>query len=269
MQPMDRSARVVDRLRVRARDATVRSRVQTLVEEALRLTTLPGEDQGRVYFFRRLRLPALDVRDLSTTDWIGRCSAHLVEMSRHAAYAAEPSAAAADAVFFNSIHEPWRQLALRLIAGDPASEWFWQEATAVRSDLPTATRLEETLDRWRVQADGWAPIARELLPALDSKQALEFIGLLRPSGVERWLGAFDGGDTATSVSSAPPVRDRVRELLHRVRLEVEEGDGRLLFLAVLAILESSPSAPQDGSLPVLAARLLDEPLMRPRLVRDA
>src|SRR5262249_32525901 len=101
------------------------------------------------------------------------------------------------------------------------------------------------------------------------KQALEFIGLLRPSGVERWLGAFDGGDTATSVSSAPPVRDRVRELLHRVRLEVEEGDGRLLFLAVLAILESSPSAPQDGSLPVLAARLLDDPLMRPRPVRDA
>jgi hypothetical protein len=268
MQSMDRSARVVDRLRVRSRDATVRSRVQMLVEEALRQTSLPGEDQGRVYFFRRLRLPALDVRELSTHAWIGRCSAHLVEMSRHAAYAAEPRAATADAVFFNSIHEPWKQLALRLIAGDLASEWFWDEATAVRSDLPTATRLEQMLDRWHVRADDWAAIARELLPALDPTTALRFIGLLRPAVVERWLGGFGGGGAAMSVSSPPRVRDRIRELLHRVRLEVEEGDRRLLLLAILAILESSPSAPQDASLPMLAARVLDEPRVRTRIERD-
>ena len=106
VQPsMDRGARTVGRLRLRTGDTTVGPRVRTLVEEALRLTTLPGEDQGRIYFFRRLRLPAIGVRDLSSTAWIGRCSAHLLALGSQAAHAADPRAASADAVFFNSIQE--------------------------------------------------------------------------------------------------------------------------------------------------------------------
>ena len=266
---MDRSARLVHRLRLRTGDTGFCSRVQTLVEEALRLTTLPGEDQGRIYLFRRLRLPALDVRDLSSTNWVSRCATHLLAMSGEAAHAEDPRAASADAVFFNSIEEPWRQLAVRLIAGDLAREWFWSEATAVPRDLPTAIRLEQTLDRWRVQADGWALVARELMPVLDVKAALALVGLLPPSACERWLGGFGRPAPVAADVPVPRVRDRMRELLHHLRLEVEPGDRRLLFLAVLAILESSPSAPQDATLPLLAARVLDEPVVRVRIVRDA
>src|SRR5207245_9024813 len=136
--------------------------------------------------------------------WIGRCSAHLLALGSQAAHAADPRAASADAVFFNSIQEPWRQLALRLIAGGLAREWFWFEATAVPCDLPTAIRLEQTLDRWRVQADGWAAVARELMPALDTRAALALVGLLRPSASERWLDGF--GRRARIAADAPVPR---------------------------------------------------------------
>src|SRR5207244_4727978 len=130
-----RGARAVGRVRMWPADATVRPRVQTLVEEALRLTTLPGEDQGRVYFFRRLRLPALDVR-AAPSQWITRCATHLLEMGRSATHASDPRALRADAVYFATSHEPARLLILRLVQGGEAAEWFWPQATAISCSLP-------------------------------------------------------------------------------------------------------------------------------------
>jgi hypothetical protein len=93
--------------------------VQTLVEEVLRLTALPGEDQGRVYFFRRLRLPPLDPLRPSS-EWVARCATHFVSASRDALQASAADAARADAVFFSDVHEPRRLLVRRLLAGDSA-----------------------------------------------------------------------------------------------------------------------------------------------------
>ena len=57
---VDHSARHVGRLRLRTPDRQKQPRVQLLVEESLRLTSLPGEEQGRLYCIRRLRLPVLE-----------------------------------------------------------------------------------------------------------------------------------------------------------------------------------------------------------------
>ena len=157
---VDRGARAVGRLRMSTSDATVRPRVQTLVEEALRLTTLPGEDQGRVYVFQRLRLPALDIR-AAPSQWMTRCATHLLEMCQSAIHASDPRAARADAVYFTTRHEPARLLMLQLLQGGAAAEWFWPQATAIPCGIAVGDRIEGVLDRWRIQEAGWAGVARE------------------------------------------------------------------------------------------------------------
>lgn len=262
----DRNARRVARLQVRTPDTTVRARVQMLVEQALRLTTLPGEDQGRIYVFRRVRLPALGLHDAPSL-WIGRCSQHLMAMSRSAARACDPGAPSADAVFFDSVHQPWTSLALRLLAGEPADEWYWPAATGTSSALPVGTRLERLLDGWR-ELGGWEGIARELLPALDLETALALVERLPRPAAERWLAEFGGRPIAAAVSPAAPVRARVRDALRHVRLHVEAREPRLLFLAVLAVLDASPSLAQDASLPRVAAAVIADLVMRRPPRRD-
>lgn len=263
----DRGARVVERLRLRTRDTTVRLVVQSAVEEALRLTSLPGEEQGRIYVFRRLRLPAFEVRAHSSRAWIERCSRHLLASSAHAVHVEDAAAAQANVVFFHSRYEPWLRLVLHLSAGGPAREWFWPEATGVAVEMRPALRLERTLERWRAEAAGWAMVGRELCARLDVPTALAFVRLLPPAAVEQWLTEFGSGVAPPPPVDGPRVRDHVRAVLHGVQLRVREDDGRLLFLAALAVLDAAPATPEDATLPAMAAHLL-VPARRVRPARD-
>ncbi len=256
---VDRTSRTVARLRVRAHDTTVRLRVQSAVEEALRLTTLPGEDQGRLYVFRRLRLPAIGTRDVSSRAWLARCASHLLAVGRDAVHAADPRAAAADTVFFSSPQEPWRDLAIQLLDGFGADDWFWPEVTAVPRHLPPAIRLAQVLEQWVAQSGDWSIVARELLPALHVERARTCVALLPRDSVERWIAQFTRHGTSADSSRAPEVRERTARLLEAMRRSVSDGDSRLVFLAMLAVLEAAPATPHDADVPRNAVRLLQQP----------
>ena len=190
-------------------------------------------------------------------------------MGRSATHASDPRALRADAVYFATSHEPARLLILRLVQGGEAAEWFWPQATAISCSLPVEDRIERLLDRWRIQEAGWAGVARELLPALDAKTALAFVERMRPRAAARWLGGFAGGSNAAIITPLPAVRERVRGLLQQVRLRVRDRDPRALFLAVLAVLDSCPTAPQDAALPRIAAHVFDDDIARQLDERDA
>src|SRR3954469_26070903 len=121
---VDRGARHIARLRLRAPDGCERPRAQMLVEEVLRLTTLPGEDQGRIYCIRRLRLPPLDPAD-AAPGWQRRCATHLLTIADQAVRAVDAGSERADTVFFADAHEPYREAVNRLLRGNRAREWFW------------------------------------------------------------------------------------------------------------------------------------------------
>lgn len=246
----------------------MRLQLQSMLEEALRLTTLPGEDQGRVYFFRRLQMPSLDSR-LSPTRWLSACSQHLLKVSYGAQYAGDRQEQASSAVYFHDHHEPRRTLLRRMLAGENPREWFWPQATGAVCELPPCIRLEHILEQWRVQPASWAGVARELLPLLDGRAATKLVELLRPVAAERWLGGLSTVRSRLPEElSVPELRSHTRELLRELSLRFLKEDPRVLFFSVLAVLESAPAVAQDAALPVLAQVPLQNLYTASPVVRD-
>ena len=259
---VDRGARHVARLRLRAPDRRELPRAQMLVEEVLRLTTLPGEDQGRLYCIRRMRLPTLDERT-APSEWSLQCSRVLIATAHLAARASDPGVSQADAVFFDDVHAPYRVLVGRLLRGESAREWFWPQATGVSVDLPSGARLEQVLERWHAQPAGWAGVARELLPELDPPQARRLLESLASSTVARWLAPWSSGRYHATPPSATtarlPLRGQTERLVNEVRRRFDATDARVLFFAALAVLDACPSIAQDAELLRVAAGVLGAP----------
>ena len=129
MAAMERSSRRVHLLRLRTPDTALRLRIQSGLEEALSRTSLPGEDQGRVYFFRRLRLPNLRA-DQPSLEWIARCSEQLLALSRDAVHLDDPQSGSVDATYAHDSTEPLRLQFSRWIEDRETREWFWPQAKA-------------------------------------------------------------------------------------------------------------------------------------------
>jgi hypothetical protein len=232
-----------------------------LVEEVLRLTTLPGEDQGRIYCIRRLRLPPLDPAD-AAPGWQRRCATHLLTIADQAVRAVDAGSERADTVFFADAHEPYREAVNRLLRGNRAREWFWARATGVAIDLEPPIRLQLLIDRWRRQPAGWAGVARELLPALNPRMAHVLLQAIAPETAAAWVGCDPPGRSADD--GAPPIRAHTRRLLQDARSRFSVGDSRVLFLAVLAVLESSPAIGDRAALAALAESVLENVPVEPR-----
>lgn len=264
---VDRSARVVGRLRLSTEDRAAATRAQALVEEALRLTMLPGEDQGRVYVFRRLVFPSLNL-GADSRQWIGRCSAHLLAMTPHAVHAADSQSDAAGVVYFHTPQEPWRLSVARLLRDEPLREWFWPRVIGAPAGASGDDWLEPIIDRWRVQAPDWSAVARELLAALNPAAAMALVSRLSPSAAERWLRGFGSSAASESDSIELSIRQYVHELLSYVRSRVATEDPRLQFLAVLAVLDAAPAIPESTAVLTLAMRSLRGSLGPPVTIRD-
>ena len=247
----DRSARQVRCLRLRTWDSGDRLRVQTMLEEALRLTTLPGEDQGRLYYFRRLRLPALPASGASG-EWIARCAEHLLAIGRSASPAVAAGAESADAVFFASAAEPFTAVLLRLLSGREAREWFWAAATAVPPDLPPSQRIAQLLEMWRFQPAGWSAVARELLAVVPCERMLRLIEQIPVAHAAAWLDELAPESGQRTPLPVPVFRPDVREIVYRLRMRLNSHDPRLVWFCMLALLDAAPALAQDGGLRAMA-----------------
>src|SRR6266496_448404 len=121
---LERYDRYVQRVRVLSRASSSRHRIAFLIEESLRLANLSGEDEGRIYYFRRLLLRELPV-DGTRRAWLDSFQSALRQLASRAVHGADPRAMSAEAVFFHNYEESW-SLLLRKVARDEAtSSWFW------------------------------------------------------------------------------------------------------------------------------------------------
>jgi hypothetical protein len=253
---MERSARRVRLLRLRTPDTALRLRIQSGLEEALRRTSLPGEDQGRVYFFRRLRLPNLQA-DQPSLEWIARCSEQLLALSRDAVHIDDPQSGNVDAMYARDSTEPLRLQFSRWIEDRETKEWFWPQATGVATELSREKAVEQLLDRWCCGSAGWAAVARELLPWLRVEQIERALELIRPASARKWLSIMGGARShPLHAVPLPVLRSASRQKVYRAQLRFGDHGPRVLWLCTLAILEAAPSLPQDALLPELAARVL-------------
>ena len=135
--------------------------------------------------------------------------------------AVNAGSAQANVVFFADAHEAYRQNVARLLRGDRAGEWFWPQATGVPVDLATPVRVEQLLERWQLLPPGWAGVARELVPALDSGMASTLLQSIVPRTAARWLGA-EGPLMASDDDATPRIQPQAKRLLHDLQLHFED-----------------------------------------------
>lgn len=98
-QPLARNDRHVRRARLRIGASAPRHRLVFNIEEALRLCSLPSENEGRVYCFRYLHVGGLPANG-DRRAWLDELQRALLELARRAVHGADDAARAADAVFF-------------------------------------------------------------------------------------------------------------------------------------------------------------------------
>lgn len=124
---MGQVQRRIGSLRLRAPSQALARRAALGIEDALRTSSLPGADGGRLWLVRRLCLGRLPM-DLGPAGVSRR-----LELAFHAArsscvHALSSDAAHASGVWFHSSLEAHVLLALRLLDGPPPVEWFWSRA---------------------------------------------------------------------------------------------------------------------------------------------
>jgi hypothetical protein len=136
------ASRQVQRLHLRAPDATLARRGVRLLEDALRTASLP--DAGaRMLVFRRLVLERFG-SGVSPQTLSLALERRVAELRGQAVHAMAPGAAQAAAIWFRDALEAHTLLAQRIAEESPVSEWFWPAV------VPEIERAGSTAQRLRV-----------------------------------------------------------------------------------------------------------------------
>src|SRR5262249_4272867 len=162
-QLRDRYDRHVRRATLCVDRGASRHRLACTMEEALRLTSLPGENEGRSYYFRFLRITGLPSGG-DRRIWLEKFQRSLREKAEHAIHGGEPRAESAPAVFFRSELEALEILLHRVLEQRPITEWFWPmvipEAAAAASPAASTTGLIPiVVEKLRAQPASWVAVA--------------------------------------------------------------------------------------------------------------
>ncbi len=241
----ERSARYVQRLALRTPDASLQTRVRFHVEEALRLVALPGENEGRLYFFRSLRFPVFHP-GLRESDWVANCQALLLLQAQSACWTGSAGSAAAHAVYFHDAEEPFELLLQIVATGDADGDWFWQPATGIAAHTTTSRRIELLLEALRARAGSWSGVAPFVTRELEAPQILTLLESLPAATAATWLRSFQNART----SSASPEPDTLATLegfaLAPVVAKFDADDPRVIWLAALHWLAREPWLPESA-----------------------
>jgi hypothetical protein len=241
----DRAARTVQRARLRIPPNAGPHRFAALMEEALRLASLPGENEGRVYYFRRLHIRGLPASG-DRGSWLDRFQRALLEQAAEAVHAGDPRSRFAAAVYFRSETELLEIFLARLARQQSSDiavehEWFWPEPL-VQSDLPTVI---ETL---RQSPASWSAVAAVVFQLqVAAPRPIEpnrLIESIPASRADAWVRELDGAGPepppdAVRQSLALPAA--VREAVVRAAQWFGPGDPRVLWLTALAVLRACPA----------------------------
>lgn len=286
LQQLERGDRSVRRLHMRLPAGESRTRVSFALEEALRLTVLPGEEQGRAYYFRRVALQGLPPTAPRSL-WLNTCQQSLRSMAERAIHGRDARAARADAVFFHTQQEAleWflgcllgaaRSMA---VSSPVALPWFAPMVSDVPSDESVTSQFIAVIERLRRLPSGWFAAAIAIFSTLPASAAelTSILASLPVTRVRAWLQEFGWIDAATTSIALPPsLSSGKRETLRRLiamsgfawstsRLLTAGSqertafrpEPRLLWLAVLAIAAEQPSELSRGTLVQSAETLLE------------
>ncbi len=261
-QTEDRGARYVRRARLCVGPGAPHHRLAASMEEALRLAVLPGESQGRVYYFRRLTVAGLPA-DGDRRVWLDAFQRALIAQAVDAVFGADPRADLAPVIFFRSRQEALEILLHRVIARHVVHEWFWPMvmreahssgsspiAAAASYGVRTIPALVEAI---RAAPAAWRAVAAALfaVPRLDVVYLLQAIPV---SEAEAWLAGMQAEMDRRQHVAVPVARPSAeRRISVPAQRAVDEAlrvfgfeNARTVWITVLAILHASSAELTDG-----------------------
>src|SRR5271165_982520 len=243
----DRHDRHVRRARLSVSAGASQHRLAFTVEEALRLASLPGENEGRSYYFRRLRITGLP----SSGDravWLDKFQRALTSEAMQAVHGGDPCAGFAQAVFFRSEQEPLEILLHRLLARQPIPEWFWPMVTAEpgadRSGAIPPT-IVEVVEKLRRQPASWVAVAAALY-AVPGFDVVCLLNAVMTSVAQSWVQEMEGQGPFPPHMAADIPRPAQTAIQRALRVFGARNAGTL-WLTALAVLLDSPSELAAGS----------------------
>ena len=184
-------SRTVRHLRLRGRSRASIARLGVALEDALRVSDLPGDD-GRLVLVRRLAVGAVDARG-APGDLPRRLKQAMASGSGEVRHGDDVGAARSNVVWFRDALEAHARLAERVLARTPTDEWYWRLA----------------VPGWRGSGEGGIPdalgvIVRSLVKLREAPAALPAwcVAVCEAGGAEELKRVFAGGDGAAIAEAA-------------------------------------------------------------------
>jgi hypothetical protein len=166
------------------------------IEEAFRLVSLPGENEGRNYYFRYLNLGKIR-RGENVTLLTLRLQKEFLRLMAQAVHAEDPRAPVSPAVYFQSSIEPLRYALQRIARGFPLDAWFFRSALPDLQLMPSpAEAVQRLLEVSAQHAGGQAHTAHLLAELLAHGELEALLPLVSEETAASFLSSFSHSHSA-------------------------------------------------------------------------
>ncbi|MGH9562134.1 MAG: hypothetical protein ACRD3S_11830, partial [Terracidiphilus sp.] len=217
-----------------------RHRISWSIEEALRLAALPGEEEGRIYCFRRISFSGI-AADANRRVWTEQVQQVLGAMALRAVHAGHLGAQEADAVYFNNLEEALEILLRGAVRAGAAGRWtappwFATSVLGAEQGSTYAAQIPAILDRLRFSSMAPAASASILFAALGDADPVPLLAAMPASMIREWLGELETqADLSTAVSPLQ-FSSEIKTALQSAASQFGWKDTATVWLASQAVL---------------------------------
>lgn len=258
-----------------------RHRISWSLEEALRLAALPGEEEGRIYCFRRISFSGVPA-DANRRVWMEQVQQVLGAMAQRAVHASQLGARDADAVYFNNLEEALEMLLRGAVHANSerwtAAPWFATSVLGGEQGSSYSALIPVIFERIRQAEMAPAAAASILFTALGDADPIPLLTAIPATTLREWLGELEAQSSPAATASPLQFSGEVKNSVRRAASQFGWKDAATVWLAAQAVLAFSPGAWTSGTavrraratLRVLEEEQRREPVDRPSLIaKDA
>ena len=198
--------RHVRRSILRVGEGASRHRIAYSLEEALRLASLPGEEEGRIYCFRRVSLSGIPA-EANRRVWMEQVQQVLGTLAAQAVHASDPGAGSANAGLLQQHRRgPGRRCCARPCAptAHRTPDWFSNSVIGAEPGESYALQIPAILERLRPPSMAPGAAAAILFAALGTSDPVALLSAIPIASIREWLRELEGQKSLSP--PAPPVQ---------------------------------------------------------------
>ena len=243
--------RHVRRSILRVGEGASRHRIAYSLEEALRLATLPGEEEGRIYCFRRVSLCGISA-EANRRVWMEQVQQVLGAQAAQAVHASDPSAGSANAVYFNNFEEALETLLRKAVSAHSTSQWetpAWFASSVIGTEPGQSYALQIPAILERLRAPSMAPgaAAAILFAALGGSDPGALLSAIPSATIREWLSELEGQKSLSSPALPVQLPSEIKTAIQRAASHFGWKDPATIWLTAQAVLCLLPGTWSSGT----------------------